>query len=100
MVGDDDARAGAAADLERFLERPVDTVLFVSHVGDVEPARGARHLGDGGHLVGGRGPVGAVDETGAEADGARLHALGETLAHGVDLGGGGRPVNVVHGVET
>ena len=100
VVGDDDARAGAAADLERFLERPVDAVLFVSHVRDIEPARGARDLGDGGHLVGGRGPVGAVDEPGAEADGARLHALGEPLAHGVDLRGGGRAVDIVHGVET
>ena len=34
VVGDDDAGAGAAADLEGFLHRLLDAVMLVSHMGD------------------------------------------------------------------
>ena len=99
VVGDDDVRAGAAADLEGFLHRLLDAVVLVAHVGDVEAAGGARHLGHRRHLVGARRLVGAVDEPGAEAQGPGLHPLGEAVPHGVDLAGRRRAVHVVHGVQ-
>ena len=99
VVGDDDAGAGAAADLEGLLHRLLDAVVLVAHVGDVEAAGGASDLRHRCHLVGGRRLVGAVDEPGAEAEGAGRHPLGESFAHGVDLAGRRRAIHVVHGVE-
>ena len=103
------ARAFVVRHHHRHRERPPDVkalfqgghdrVALVAHVGGMDRPGGRQGFAEFDHLLGRSGDGRGIEQPGAHPDGAGLQGVLEGAAHGFDLGGRGRAVQVVHGLN-